>query len=154
MRRGNSRKRAVTCSMGVMPVPPAIMPSLVTLWTVTSSPVLMWISPRPLYVSFPLGPCTGMASPMAMLSRCLDMLPCGYTFTSSSKKPTSSSEVIGVYALAIGLLLIGAARYMCWPTGSPNMCSGDCSANRKMRVLWVSSCKGWHHDIMRVRVKK
>ena len=62
---------AAICSMGVMPVPPAIMPSLAQVSCF--EPLLK--TPRPRYSCMPHGPETVMASPSASAATYCDILP-------------------------------------------------------------------------------
>ena len=56
---GSLRTAAITCSIGVMPVPPAIIPSFVQ--RISFRPILK--RPLPMYSFMPIGPWMSSVSP-------------------------------------------------------------------------------------------
>mmetsp|Transcript_19501 Transcript_19501/g.65459 ORF Transcript_19501/g.65459 Transcript_19501/m.65459 type:complete len:204 (+) Transcript_19501:582-1193(+) len=105
---GSRRIAAITWSMGVMPVPPAIIPMRFTCFSL--EPTLKW--PWPLYSFMPHGPEMVILSPTCMRPRCWDILPPSgkrsilppsYTLMTRSQKPMSWSEEVGVYLRSISV---------------------------------------------------
>jgi hypothetical protein len=71
-------RKISTCSMGVIPVPPASIPKCVTL-PERPFPADMWYMPSPSYEKLPRGPLVRMLFPIGRWSRYCDISPCGYT---------------------------------------------------------------------------
>mmetsp|Transcript_9586 Transcript_9586/g.31913 ORF Transcript_9586/g.31913 Transcript_9586/m.31913 type:complete len:262 (+) Transcript_9586:645-1430(+) len=145
---------AMTCSMGVMPVPPAIIPSRLQ----ASSLLPLLNRPAPRYSCIPIGPWMSIVSPTLSESMYCDILPPSgkrsitpplYTLITRSTYPTSSSDVVGVYLRSISFspssgssrpfhrpsttpFGAGAKSLKCLPTGRPStgVASGSTKRNR------------------------
>mmetsp|Transcript_14109 Transcript_14109/g.55567 ORF Transcript_14109/g.55567 Transcript_14109/m.55567 type:complete len:231 (+) Transcript_14109:96-788(+) len=137
------RMAVMICSIGVMPVPPAIMPSLLAVRGLR----LMRKLPLPVYSMRPNGPWMVISSPTLRLSMYWEsfppsgkrsMTPPLYTLMTRSKCPLSSSLLVGVYFLEISTLpasgsglpfhspsttptTFGAKTVKCLPTGRPSV---------------------------------
>mmetsp|Transcript_25683 Transcript_25683/g.59919 ORF Transcript_25683/g.59919 Transcript_25683/m.59919 type:complete len:225 (-) Transcript_25683:69-743(-) len=151
----------ITCSIGVMPVPPAIIPSLEH----TSSLLPILNLPWPRYWLTPHGPEMSIESPTLSASMYCDILPPSgkfgltpplYTLMTRSTKPTSSSELVGVYLRSISCSSasgssrpfhfpatdafgFGANSLKCLATGKPRTGVSFGRTKRKRTV----SCEIW-----------
>mmetsp|Transcript_4543 Transcript_4543/g.16126 ORF Transcript_4543/g.16126 Transcript_4543/m.16126 type:complete len:201 (+) Transcript_4543:443-1045(+) len=129
----------MTCSIGVIPVPPAIIPRCVTSFRTSASPVAASTtvnSPRSVYVTEPTGPSNVISSPGFNASSFRVITPWSYTLTQKSTNPRSSSDVIGVYGRVTTSPVTASANdtRTCCPTGRPRTCFSDGSANRSTRA--------------------
>mmetsp|Transcript_33697 Transcript_33697/g.104028 ORF Transcript_33697/g.104028 Transcript_33697/m.104028 type:complete len:212 (+) Transcript_33697:208-843(+) len=137
---GSLSTARITCSSGVIPVPPPIIARCLT----SSGLPRMVHLPRPRYSKRPVGPRNlSVSTPSFNESMCWDMTPpsgnfgctpARYTLIMRSTKPLSSSLEIGVYARCTSFPLMFAMTITCWPIGRPSTWSADGRAKRKMRV--------------------
>mmetsp|Transcript_91115 Transcript_91115/g.278928 ORF Transcript_91115/g.278928 Transcript_91115/m.278928 type:complete len:239 (+) Transcript_91115:421-1137(+) len=139
--KGSRRIAEASCQQAEIPVPPAIK----LMFRQLRGESRKVNAPFPLYSISPSGPFTSMVSPIAMDSKCCDILPpsgnrgcvpAKYTFTMKSTWPVVSSSVMGVYGRITTSPFHVALRNMCLPVGSPNRHSGEGSPKRKIRESW------------------
>mmetsp|Transcript_2266 Transcript_2266/g.8926 ORF Transcript_2266/g.8926 Transcript_2266/m.8926 type:complete len:225 (+) Transcript_2266:334-1008(+) len=128
----------ITCSMGVIPVPPHTIPRCLipARFVVSLETGLNTLnSPRSVYVRFPSGPSNVAASPTASASSRVVMAPPSYTLTQNSTYPASSSDEMGVYGLETTTPSAPLSDMAtCCPTGRPSTCFSEGSAKRNTRV--------------------
>mmetsp|Transcript_22921 Transcript_22921/g.78019 ORF Transcript_22921/g.78019 Transcript_22921/m.78019 type:complete len:220 (+) Transcript_22921:888-1547(+) len=128
---GFPRISSATWSMGVMPVPPATMPTSACSFGV--------------YWNFTMGPLKSRVSPTLRPPMCLLILPCSYTFTTRSRWPTLSLALVGVYGLMTLARLpssftepMGARTTRQLATGRPAGAALSGKSKRSSFVLWLS----------------
>mmetsp|Transcript_68250 Transcript_68250/g.192420 ORF Transcript_68250/g.192420 Transcript_68250/m.192420 type:complete len:222 (-) Transcript_68250:30-695(-) len=132
---GSDAENAAIWYIGVIPVPPATMPTdahrRARVFPVNGFSIEK--APPPLYLISPMGPATSTASPTCSESKYCVTRPFGYTFTTRSNEPLVLSSVTGVYARDTPSP--PGSRTSRWlPTGSPSTAAGDSSAKVKRCV--------------------